>query len=90
MNKNDLVSKIAEVTKLNKTQVTQVLESTIDITKKAVKKGEPVRLIGFGTFARVKRNSRKAKNPRTGESIHVKAHWTPRFKAGKEFKSLVR
>lgn len=90
MNKNDLIAKLSDETKLTKADCQRVLEATLAITKKAVKKGDEVRLVGFGTFIRAKRSARKGRNPQTGKEIQIKAHWVPRFRAGKEFKSFVR
>ncbi len=89
MNKNDLIAKIAEETHLTKADCQRVLEATIDATKKALKKGEDVRLIGFGTFLRSKRKARKGRNPQTGKPIQIRAMWVPRFRAGKEFKEFL-
>ena len=90
MNKNELIAKVAEETKLTKADCQRIIESTIDITKKCVKKGDEVRLVGFGTFLRAKRNARKGRNPQTGKEIKLPAHNVPRFRAGKEFKDFVR
>lgn len=90
MNKNELIAKIATETQMTKADCSRVLEATIEQTKKSVKKGDEVRLIGFGTFLRSKRSARKGRNPQTGKEIQIKAHWAPRFRAGKEFKNYVR
>ena len=90
MNKNELIAKVAEETKLTKADCQRVIEATLEATKKAVKKGEEVRLVGFGTFVRSKRAARKGRNPQTGKEIQIKAHNVPRFRAGKEFKDFVR
>ena len=90
MNKNELIAKVATETKLTKADVQRVLEATLEATKKSVKKGEEVRLIGFGTFVRAKRSARKGRNPQTGKEIQIKAHWTPRFRPGAEFKKFIR
>ncbi len=90
MNKNELIVKVAEDTKLTKAVCQRILESTLECTKKSLKKGEEVRLIGFGTFVRAKRNARRGRNPQTGKEIQIKAHWVPRFKPGKEFKEYIR
>ncbi len=90
MNKNELIAKVAEETNLTKADCQRVIEATLDCTKKCVKKGEEVRLVGFGTFVRAKRAARKGRNPQTGKEIQIKAHWTPRFRAGKEFKDFIR
>ncbi len=89
MNKNDLVNNVAEQTKLTKADCQRVLDAAIDILRKNVKKGNPIRLVGFGTFLKSKRSARKGRNPQTGEEIRIKAHWVPKFRAGKEFKSLL-
>jgi len=57
---------------------------------KSVKKGNKVALVGFGTFALAKRKARKGRNPRTGETISIKAAKVPKFSAGKAFKDAVR
>ena len=90
MNKNELIAKVAEETKMTKADTQRVIEATLDMTKKALKKGEDVRLIGFGTFLREKRNARKARNPQTGKEIQIKAHWAPRFRPGQQFKQFLR
>jgi DNA-binding protein HU-beta len=90
MNKNELIARVATDTQMTKADVQRVIEATLDATKKCVKKGEEVRLIGFGTFVRAKRNARKGRNPQTGKEIQIKAHWTPRFRPGKEFKEYLR
>ena len=90
MNKNELVAKVAADTQLTKTECQRVLDATLEVTKKSLKKGEEVRLIGFGTFIRAKRNARKGRNPQTGKEIQIKAQWVPRFRPGKELKEFVR
>lgn len=90
MNKNELITKVAADTHMTKADCRRVIEATLDTTKKSVKKGEEVRLIGFGTFVRAKRNARKGRNPQTGKEIQIKAHWVPRFRPGKEFKTYIR
>ena len=90
MNKNELIAKLAADTELSKADCQRVIDATIEITKKAVKKGEEVRLVGFGTFVRAKRSARRGRNPQTGKEIQIKASWVPRFRAGKDFKDFVR
>lgn len=90
MNKNELIAKVASETEMSKADCQRVLEATLELTKKAVKKGDEVRLIGFGTFVRSKRGARKGRNPQTGKEIQIKAHWVARFRPGKEFKDYVR
>jgi DNA-binding protein HU-beta len=90
MNKNDLIAKVATETQMTKADCQRVIEATLELAKKSVKKGEEVRLIGFGTFIRAKRNARKGRNPQTGKEIQIKAHWVPRFRPGKEFKDYLK
>lgn len=90
MNKNELVEKVSTETHLTKADCQRVIDATIELTKSAVKKGDDVRLIGFGTFLRSKRAARRGRNPQTGKEIQIKAHWAPRFRAGKEFKAFVQ
>ncbi len=90
MNKSQLIDKIAETTKLKKSQITSALEQTLTLIKTSVKKGQDVTLIGFGTFSKIKRKARKGRNPQTGKEIKIAARTVPKFKAGKEFKQIVR
>lgn len=90
MNKNELIAKVSAETNLTKADTQRVMEAMLDVTKKCIKKGEEVRLVGFGTFVRSKRAARRGRNPQTGKEIQIKAQWVPRFRAGKEFKSFVR
>ncbi|MBD5405254.1 HU family DNA-binding protein [bacterium] len=89
MNKNDLINAIADSTELSKVKVGEVLDSFVNVITKALKKGEEVRLIGFGTFAVSKRKATKGHNPRTGEEIKIPASKQPKFKAGKTLKEAI-
>lgn len=92
MNKSELIEKIAVATKdseLKKTQIENVLNEALNIIKTAVKK-QDVTLIGFGTFTKSKRKARIGRNPQTGKEIKIPARTVPRFRAGKDFKDLVR
>lgn len=89
MNRKELVESIAqhkEVADLSKKQIDNIVNFTLDSIKKAVKKGEDVSLIGFGTFTKAKRKARTGVNPATGEQIKIKAKNVVKFKAGKAFK----
>jgi DNA-binding protein HU-beta len=90
MNKSQLVETIAEQTQLTKTNIEEVLNTTIDLIKKSVKKGDDVTLVGFGTFTKSKRKARTGRNPQTGKEIKIPAMTVPRFRPGKEFKETVR
>lgn len=89
MNKNQLITTISEVADLNKTQAKSALEATLDAITVTLKEGDSVTLAGFGTFLVRERAARTGRNPRTGESIAIKASKAPAFKAGKAFKEAV-
>jgi DNA-binding protein HU-beta len=86
VNKNDLVSAVAGETEMSKTQVLTAIDTAISVITKALRKGEDVRLVGFGTFYVASRKACKGRDPRTGQPIHVKPTRQPKFKAGKVFK----
>ncbi len=86
MTKAELIDKIASSTGLSKTDASRALDSTLNSIKSALKKGQKVTLVGFGTFTVAERKSRKGRNPRTGDSITIPAAKVPKFSAGKEFK----
>lgn len=89
MNKNELITAIAEETGLTKKDVTKVANTLFDKLTDAMAKGDKVQLIGFGTFETRKRAARTGKNPRTGEVIKIAACKMPAFKAGKALKDAV-
>ena len=90
MNKNELIESVAGETELTKADCQRVIDAMLDVTKKVVKKGEDVRLVGFGTFGKTKRKARIGRNPQTGQEIKIKAQWVPKFRPGKDFKEFVR
>jgi DNA-binding protein HU-beta len=89
VNKNDLVAAVAESTGLSKADATKAVDSMLDIIAANLKKGEEIRLAGFGTFAVTKRKASEGRNPRTGEKIQIPASNQPKFKAGKALKDAV-
>ena len=89
MNKSELISAIAENADLTKAAAGRALDATIDAVTESLKNGEPVTLIGFGTFEVRDRAARSGRNPRTGETIQIKAAKNPAFKAGKALKEAV-
>jgi DNA-binding protein HU-beta len=89
MNKAELIEKVAYATNLTKTDVEKTLNYITETIKKSVKKGDDVKLIGFGTFSKNKRKARMGRNPQTGAEIKIPASNVPKFKPGKEFKSLI-
>lgn len=82
MNKGDLIEAVASAANISKKAAGDAVEAVIDSITKALKKGESVALIGFGTFSVVKRNARTGINPATGEKIKIKAKKVAKFKAG--------
>lgn len=89
MNKNDLISAVAETSGLPRAEATKAVEGVFDTITAALKKGEDVRLVGFGTFSVSKRKASTGRNPRTGETMEIKASAQPKFKAGKGLKDSV-
>ncbi len=89
MNRKELVDAIQKHTSVARADVDRVLGSLIQHTQVAVKKGERVALVGFGTFERQDRRARTARNPRSGAPVKVKATKVPRFRAGQGFKDVV-
>ena len=89
MNRKELVDAIQKHTMVARTDVDKVLGSLIQHTQVAVKKGDRVSLVGFGTFERQDRKARTARNPRSGAPVKVKATKVPRFRAGQGFKDVV-
>lgn len=89
MNKADLIDAVADKARLSKTDATRALDSTFEAITRALKKGEKVALVGFGTFVVRKRAARMGRNPKTGAAIKIAAAKTPAFKAGKALKDSV-
>jgi len=89
VNKSDLVDAIAKSADMPKAAAARALDATVDTIKKALKKGDTVSLVGFGTFKVGKRAARNGRNPRTGATIKIKAAKVPKFSAGKGLKDAV-
>ena len=89
MNKTELVDAIVNDAKVSKKEAEAVVNAFTANVTKALKKGDKVTLIGFGTFEVGKRSARTGRNPQTGETIKIKAAKTPKFKAGKAFKDAL-
>lgn len=89
MNKQELITSMAEKTSLNKTNSEKALNAFIESVQEALANGEKVQLIGFGTFETKERAARVGLNPRTKEKIDIPAKKVPSFKAGKEFKEKI-
>ncbi len=90
MTKAELVEKMAKDAKISKVAAANALNSFMgNITKALKKKDGKVTLVGFGTFAKVRRKARKGRNPQTGEPIKIKACNVVKFRAGKKLKDAV-
>jgi DNA-binding protein HU-alpha len=89
MNKTQLITDIAEKAELTKVQAKAVLEQMMTSVTDSLKDGEPVQLIGFGTFKVNHRAARTGRNPQTGADIQIKAANVPAFVAGKSLKEAV-
>lgn len=89
MNKSELVEAVANKTDMSKSQTQGVIEALIEVVTKALKKGDEVRLVGFGTWTVAKRAATTGRNPRTGEPLKIPASKQPKFKAGKELKDAI-
>lgn len=86
MNKQELIAQVSSVAGLGKTEATKAVEAVFDTISASLKKGQEVRLVGFGTFTVSKRKASTGRNPRTGEPMSIKASTQPKFKAGKVLK----
>ncbi|WP_146910138.1 HU family DNA-binding protein [Arenimonas daejeonensis] len=89
MNKAEFTSAVADGAELSKADAGRAVDAVIEVIKKALKKGETVTLVGFGTFSVRKRAARQGRNPQTGDTIKIKASKNPAFKAGKALKDAV-
>ena len=89
MNKGELVSAVAEKIGLSKGQAGEALDAALEVITQALKRGEEVKIVGFGTFAVAERAAGEARNPRTGEKVMVPAQKTPKFRAGQQLRSAV-
>lgn len=90
MQKSDLIEKIADEAGISKAAADRALKSLLDSVTRALKKGDRVSLVGFGTFSVSKRAARTGRNPRTGETIRIKASKAPKFAPGKSLKDAVK
>ncbi|GAB5388894.1 MAG: HU family DNA-binding protein [Alphaproteobacteria bacterium] len=89
MNRNELITTVADNTGFTKTDTGKVLDGILEAITGAMSSGDEVRLVGFGTFSVSERAASKGRNPRTGEPIDIAARKLPRFKAGTGLKEAV-
>lgn len=90
MNKTELIAAAAAEANVSKKEAAAVIDAAIAAVTAALKKGEKVQLIGFGTFEVREREARQGKNPKTGEVIEIAATKVPAFKAGAALKNAVK
>jgi len=89
VNESELMDSIADSADISKAAAGRALDAAVDAVKKALKKGDMVTLVGFGTFYVGKRAARSGRNPRTGATIKIKAAKVPKFRAGKGLKDAI-
>jgi DNA-binding protein HU-beta len=89
MNKAEFTSAVADDAEMSKADAGRAVDAMIGVITKALKKGDTVTLVGFGTFSVRKRAARQGRNPQTGDTIKIKASKNPAFKAGKALKDAV-
>ncbi|NSW45098.1 MAG: HU family DNA-binding protein [Bacteroidales bacterium] len=90
MNKAQLIDAIAGEAKITKADAKKALDAFITATTKALKKGDRVALVGFGTFGVTKRSARKGRNPQTGKEINIPAKKVVRFRPGSELSGTIK
>jgi DNA-binding protein HU-beta len=89
MNKTELIDQIATSAEISKVAAARALDATVEAITSALKAGDSVSLIGFGTFAVGERAARTGRNPRTGKALDIKAAKVPKFRPGKTLKDAV-
>ena len=89
MTKSQLVQKLAETADVSKKQADAVLQTLVEVTVGSVRKGDPVKIPGLGTFRKVQTKARMGRNPQTGEQIKIPARKKVRFSVAKTFKEAV-
>ena len=90
MNKTELISAMSENANMTKVDAEKALKAFIDTVTEELKNGGKIQLVGFGTFEVAERAARKGRNPKTSEEIMIPASKSPRFKAGKSLKDIVK
>ncbi|MCB1806755.1 MAG: HU family DNA-binding protein [Candidatus Competibacteraceae bacterium] len=90
MNKTELIAAVAESSEMSKASASKAVDATLSAITDALKAGDQVTLIGFGTFSVRKRAARTGRNPQTGKTMKIKASNVPAFKAGKGLRDAVK
>jgi len=89
MNKAEVIEAVAESADISKAAASRAVDAFTEIVSNSLRRGDPVTLVGFGTFTVRERAARGGRNPRTGEPIHIRASRLPVFKPGKALKDAV-
>jgi len=89
MNKQDLIGSVADQTGMSRAESAQAVEAVFGTIGQALKRGDEVRLVGFGSFSVSNRKASTGRNPRTGEPMQIKASSSPKFRPGKTLKDLI-
>lgn len=89
MNKNEFIDRVADAADMTKADAARAVDAVFDSITEALKNGDDVRLVGFGTFSASERKARDGRNPRTGETIKIPASVQPKFSAGKGLKDAL-
>ncbi len=89
MNKTELIDQIAAAAEISKAAAGRALDATVAAVRDALKNGDTVNLVGFGTFYVGERAARTGRNPRTGKALEIKAAKSPKFRAGKTLKDAI-
>jgi len=90
MNKQDFIDKISRKAGITKREAKESIDVLFEEITKALKKGQKVTFVGFGTFSMRRRKARKGRNPKTGATIKIAAKRVPKFSAGKALKESVK
>ncbi|MEO5774943.1 MAG: HU family DNA-binding protein [Sphingomicrobium sp.] len=90
MNKQELIGQLADRAGLSRNEAIRAVETTLEIITSALKRGDEVRLVGFGNFSVTRRKASTGRNPRTGEPIQIKSSAQPKFRPGKVLKDAVQ
>jgi DNA-binding protein HU-beta len=90
MNKQDLIGQVTERTGLSRAEASQAIETMLDVITDALRRGDEVRLVGFGNFVVTRRKASVGRNPRTGEPLRIDSTAQPKFRAGKLLKEAVQ
>ena len=89
MNKSELIEAVARGTSLSKAEAARAADAVFAAITRALKRGQKVSLVGFGTFVVRRRSARMGRNPKTGAAVRIKASVAPGFKAGKALKDAI-